>query len=66
MLGKQPDGKEVIKITIKNPTLGGQLQVQENARVRFVKPKSREVGNWKRNEVKVQRKQIKPTFDMLA
>ena len=24
VLGKQPDGKEVIKITIKNPTLGGE------------------------------------------
>ena len=65
VLDKQPDGKEVIKITIKNPTLGGQLQVQENARVRFVKPKSPEIGKWKRNEVKVQRKRIKPTFDML-
>ena len=65
VLGKQPDGKEVIKITIKNPTLGGQLQVQENARVRFVKPKSPEIGKWKRNEVKVQCKRIKPTFDML-
>src|SRR3954463_6481083 len=65
VLDKQPDGKEVIKITIKSPTLGGQLQVQENARVRFVKPKSPEVGKWKGNEVKVQRKRIKPTFDML-
>jgi hypothetical protein len=27
VLDKQPDGKEVIKITIKNPTLGGQPQV---------------------------------------
>ena len=65
MLDKQPDGKEVIKISIKNPTLGGQPQVQENTRVKFVKPKSPEVGKWKRNEAKVQRKQIKPTFDML-
>ena len=65
MLGKQPDGKEVIKITIKNPTLGGQPQVQENTRVKFVKPKSPEVGKWKKNEAKVQRKRIKPTFDML-
>ena len=65
VLGKQPDGKEVIKITIKNPTLGGQPQVQENTRVKFVKPKSPEVGKWKNNEAKVQRKRIKPTFDML-
>ena len=65
VLDKQPDGKEVIKITIKNPTLGGQPQVQENTRVKFVKPKSLEVGKWKRNEAKVQRKRIKPTFDML-
>ena len=65
VLDKQPDGKEVIKITIKNPTLGGQPQVQENTRVKFVKPKSPEVGKWKKNEAKVQRKRIKPTFDML-
>ena len=65
MLDKQPGGKEIIKITIKNPTLGGQPQVQENTRVKFVKPKSPEVGKWKRNEAKVQRKRIKPTFDML-
>ena len=62
---KQPDGKEIIKITIKNPTLGGQPQVQENTHVKFVKPKSPEVGKWKTNEAKVQRKKIKPTFDML-
>ena len=65
VLDKQPSGKEVIKITIKNPTLGGQSQVQENTHVKFVKPKSPEVGKWKRNEAKVQRKRIKPTFDML-
>ena len=65
MLDKQPDGKEIIKITIKNPTLGGQPQVQENTHVKFVKPKSPEVGKWKTNEAKVQRKRIKPTFDML-
>ena len=65
VLDKQPGGKEVIKITIKNPTLGGQSQVQENTHVKFVKPKSPEVGKWKTNEAKVQRKRIKPTFDML-
>ena len=65
VLDKQPDGKEVIKITIKNPTLRGQLQVQENTRVKFVKPKDPEVDKWKTNEAKVQRKKIKPTFDML-
>ena len=58
-------GGEIIKITIKNPTLGGQPQVQEDTRVRFVKPNSPEVGKWKTNEAKVQRKKIKPTFDML-
>ena len=40
VLDKQTDGKEVIKITIKNPTLGGQTQVQQDTRVKFVKPKS--------------------------
>ena len=43
VLDKQPCGKETIKITIKNPTLGGQPQVQENNRVKFVKPKDPEV-----------------------
>ena len=38
VLDKQPDGKEVLKITIKNPVLGGQPQVQENTHVKFVKP----------------------------
>src|SRR3954465_9468922 len=65
VLDKIPGGGEVIKITIRNPTPGGQPQVQENARVRFVKPKSPEVGKWKKNEAKVQHKKIKPTFDML-
>ena len=65
MLDKQPDGKEVIKITIKNPTLRRQTQVQQDTRVKFVKLKSPEVGKWKRNEAKVQRKRIKQTFDML-
>ena len=49
----QPDGKEVLKFTIKNATLGGQPQVQENTHVKFVKPKSLEVGKWKTNEAKV-------------
>ena len=53
VLDKQLDGKEIIKITIKNPTLGGQPQVQENTHVEFVKPKSPEVGKWKTNEAKV-------------
>src|SRR4051812_15049394 len=63
VLDKQPDGKEVIKITIKNPTLGGQPQVQEDAHDRLVKSKNSEVGKGKRNEA--WRKRIKPTFDML-
>src|ERR1041385_628319 len=53
VLYKQPGGREIIKITIKNPTPGGQPQVHENTRVRFVKPKSPEVGRWKKNEAKV-------------
>ncbi|KAK1668451.1 hypothetical protein QYE76_056610 [Lolium multiflorum] len=52
VLGKQPNGKETLKITIKNPTLGGQSQVQRDVRAKFIKPKSPEVGKWKTNEVK--------------
>lgn len=65
VLDKQPGGKEIIKITIKNHTLAGQPQVQENTHAKFVKPKSPEVGKWKTNEAKVHCKKIKPTFDML-
>src|ERR1041385_2324772 len=65
VLDKQPGGGDIIKITIKNPTPGGQPQGHENTRVRFVKPKSPEVGRWKTNEAKVLRNKIKPTFDML-
>ena len=39
--------------------------MQENTCVKFVKPKSPEVGKWKMNEAEVQRKRMKPTFDML-
>ena len=46
VLDKQPDGKEVLKITIKNPALGGQPQVQEDTHVKFIKPKNSEVGKW--------------------
>ena len=63
VLEKQPDGKEVLKITIKNATLGGQPQVQEDVHVKLIKPKNSEVGKWKKNETKNNR--IKPTFDML-
>jgi hypothetical protein len=65
VLGKQPSGKETLKITIKNPALGGQPQIQKEVRVKFIKPNSPEVGKWKTNEVRAQRKMIKPTFDML-
>ena len=44
VLGKQPDGKEVIKITIKNPTLGGQLQVQEKCSCEICQ--AQESRNW--------------------
>ena len=53
------------KITIKNPTLGGQQQMQGEARAKFIKPKSLEVGKWKKNEANARHKKIKPTFDML-
>src|SRR4051794_33702984 len=42
-------------------SLGGQSKY--NARTKFIKHKSAEVGKW--NEHKVQRQKIKPTFDML-
>ena len=50
VLDKQPGGGEIIKITVKNPTLGGQPQEQENIRIKFFKPKSPEFGKWKLNE----------------
>src|SRR5438132_1187098 len=65
VLGKQPDGKEMLKITIKNPTLGGQAQAREGSPTKFIKPKSPEVRRWKTNRVEAKRKRIKPTFDML-
>jgi len=65
VLDKQPDGGEIIKITIKNPALGWQPQVQKDTHVKFIKPKNSEVGKRKANEAKVQCKKIKPTFDML-
>ena len=75
-LSRNPDGKEVIKITIKNPTpggklpekkatLGGQLPEKQRSPPRFIKPRSPEVGRWKTNKVKSRPKHIKPTFDML-
>jgi hypothetical protein len=54
-----------LKITIKNPAPRGQPKEQGDVHAKFIKPKSPEVGKWKINEVKAQRKQIKPTFDML-
>src|SRR4051812_25566518 len=42
--GEQPDGKETLKITIKNPALGGQPQVKNDVRAKFIKPKIPEVG----------------------
>lgn len=65
VLARKPGGGEIIMITIKNPTPEGQPQVRENTRVRFVKPRSPEVGKWKTNEAKAHHKKIKPTFDML-
>ena len=73
-LTRQPDGKEVIKITVKNSTLGGQQpQARESGirnpelggQPRFMKPKNPEVGKWKTNQVEYKPKKIKPTFDML-
>ena len=52
-LTRQPDGKEIIKITVKNSTLGGQqLQDRESEirnseirdKPRFMKPKNPEIG----------------------
>ena len=63
MLEKQSDGKEVLKITIKNATLGGQPQVQEDTHVKLIKPKNSEVGKWEKSKAKGKR--IRPTFDML-
>jgi hypothetical protein len=64
VLGKQPNCEETLKITIKNPALEGQPQIQKEFCAKFIKPNSPEVGKWKTNEVRAQCKKIKPTFDM--
>jgi hypothetical protein len=65
ILVKQPNGKKTVKITIKNPALRGQPQIQKDVHAKFIKAKSPEVGKWETNEFKAQGKKIKPTFDML-
>ena len=64
-LSWQPDGQEVIKITIKNSALGGQQPRARESPPRFMKPRNPEVGKWKTNQVEYKPKRIKPTFDML-
>ena len=64
-VSRQPDGGEVIKITINNPALGGQGPRADKLPPRFIKPKSPEVGRWKTNNVKYRPRKTKPTFDML-
>ena len=63
-MDKQAGGKEMLKITIKNTAPGGQTPAQEGIRAKFIKPKSPEVGKWKKNEANARYKKIKPTFDM--
>ena len=69
-LTRQPDGKEVINITVKNSTLWGQqpqarksgIQSPElGSQLRFIKPENPEVGKWKTNQVEYKPKKIKPT-----
>jgi len=93
---KTDDGKDTLKIIVRNPRLGGQgSSPPENRsadqaqpvrpvsptgqtgsssrsdrpgdRPRTFKPKRPEVGTWKTNEVKVQRRATnqKPTFNLL-
>ena len=64
-LNRQPDGQEVIKITIKNYALEGQQPRARESPPRFIKPRNPEVGKWKTNQVEYKPKRIKPTFDML-
>ena len=64
-ISRQPGGREVIKITISNPTLGGQQQEQPKSPLKFIKPKNPEVGQWKVNAANAKYKRIKPTFDVL-
>ena len=42
-LSRQPDGQEVIKITIKNSALGGQQPRARESPPRFMKPRNPEV-----------------------
>ena len=40
-LDKQPDGKEVIKITVKNPTLGGKHRCNKTLELNLLSPRVR-------------------------
>src|SRR5664279_3718051 len=64
-ISRQPGGQEVIKITISNPTLGGQRQEPPKSPPKFIKPKNPEVGQWKVNALNAKYKRIKSNFDML-
>ena len=44
ILDKKPDGKETLKITIQNPAVRGQPQVQKDVHAKFIIRKSTEVG----------------------
>jgi hypothetical protein len=77
VLNQQPDGKETIKIAIKNPAnlqvsgasrnpaSGGKHQEQPNLLPRFKKPKSPEVSRWKTNKFRPKSQGGRPTYDML-
>ena len=64
-VSRQPGSREVIKITINNPTLGGQQQEPAKSPPKFVEPRNLEVSQWKVNTANTKYKRIKPTFDML-
>ena len=73
-LTRQPDGKEIIKITVKNFTLRGQQPQARDSGIQnpelggqtgFMKPKNPEVGRWKVNQAEYRPRKVKPTFDML-
>jgi hypothetical protein len=72
VLSRKPDGKETIKITIKNPTLRGQQPEEQRSPLRFIKPKSLEIRRWKTNNFEsrskaenIQPRRVQPTYNML-
>ena len=52
VLGKQPDGKEVIKITIKNPTLGVHRKCKKILVLNLSSPRVQKLASGRRMKLK--------------